>query len=111
MAALQAACGLAGCGSHQLRPKQCWATHAGYAAKPTRCAALCGARKQLALTQQQLALAAGEGVHFIVDLDVGKSTGRLKHVLRVIDALAGEIQLSGLPEQCEGDVHGATPGA
>ena len=78
---------------------------------PSQRAALCGARKQLALTQQQLALEAWEGVHFIVDLDVGKSTGRLKHVLRVIDALAGEIQLSGLPEQCEGDVHGATSGA
>jgi predicted transcriptional regulator len=36
--------------------------------------ALRGARKQLALTQPQLALAAGVGVRFIVDLEAGKPT-------------------------------------
>ena len=41
--------------------------------------ALRSARKQLALTQPQLALAAGVGV------------------LRVIDALGGTLQLTGLP--------------
>ena len=55
------------------------------------------ARKQLRLTQPQLALAAGVGVRFIVDLEAGKPTLRLENVLRVIDALGGEIQLSGLP--------------
>ena len=74
--------------------------------------ALRAARKQLALTQPQLALAAGVGVRFIVDLEAGKPTLRLETVLRVIDALGGEIQLSGLPsvitgESGAGDSHGA----
>mgnify|MGYP002374929842 FL=1 len=74
--------------------------------------ALRAARKQLALTQPQLALAAGVGVRFIVDLEAGKPTLRLENVLRIIDALGGEIQLSGLPsavadDQREGDNHGA----
>ncbi len=59
--------------------------------------ALRAARKQLQLTQPQLALAAGVGVRFIVDLEAGKPTVRLENVLRVIDALGGEIQLNGLP--------------
>jgi len=59
--------------------------------------ALRAARKQLGLTQPQLALAAGVGVRFVVDLEAGKPTLRLEHVLRVIDALGGEILLSGLP--------------
>ncbi|MDD2883227.1 MAG: helix-turn-helix transcriptional regulator [Rhodoferax sp.] len=59
--------------------------------------ALRAARKQLRLTQPQLALAAGVGVRFIVDLEAGKPTLRLENVLRVVDALGGEIQLNGLP--------------
>jgi hypothetical protein len=52
------------------------------------------------------------GVRFIVDLEAGKPTLRLENVLRVIDALGGEIQLSGLPSsvtdhQREGGNHGA----
>jgi HTH-type transcriptional regulator / antitoxin HipB len=74
--------------------------------------ALLAARKQLGLTQPQLALAAGVGVRFIVELESGKPTVRLENVLRVIDALGGEIQLSGLPlvaayEQRDGADHGA----
>ena len=74
--------------------------------------ALRAARKQIRLTQPQLALAAGVGVRFIVDLEAGKPTLRLENVLRVIDALGGEIQLSGLPsvaagDQREGSDHGA----
>ena len=74
--------------------------------------ALRAARKLLGLTQPQLALAAGVGVRFIVDLEAGKPTLRLENVLRVIDALGGEIQLSGLPsvaadDQRKGDDHGA----
>lgn len=74
--------------------------------------ALRAARKQLGLTQPQLALAAGVGVRFIVDLEAGKPTLRLENVLRVIDALGGEIQLYGLSyvatdDQCEDDDHDA----
>lgn len=56
------------------------------------------ARKQLALTQPQLALAAGVGVRFVVELEAGKPTVRLAQVLRVLDALGGEITLNGLPQ-------------
>lgn len=59
--------------------------------------ALRSARKRLGLTQPQLALAAGVGVRFIVDLESGKPTVRLDSVLRVIDALGGVIHLDGLP--------------
>ena len=74
--------------------------------------ALRAARKQLGLTQPQLALAAGVGVRFIVDLEAGKPTLRLQNVLRVIDALGGEIELRDLPsvvadDQREGGNHGA----
>jgi HTH-type transcriptional regulator / antitoxin HipB len=55
------------------------------------------ARKQLGLTQPQLALAAGVGVRFMVDLEAGKPSLRLEHVLRVIDALGGEVTVIGLP--------------
>lgn len=59
--------------------------------------ALRAARKQLGLTQPQLALAAGVGVRFIVDLEAGKVTVQLQQVLRVIDALGGELAIDGLP--------------
>jgi HTH-type transcriptional regulator / antitoxin HipB len=55
------------------------------------------ARKHLGLTQPQLALAASVGVRFVVDLEAGKPTVRLEQVLRVIEALGGEITLNGLP--------------
>ena len=74
--------------------------------------ALRSARKQLGLTQSQLALAAGVGVRFIVDLEAGKATLRLENVLRVIEALGGTLQLIGLPSsapenQPKGNQHGA----
>lgn len=59
------------------------------------------ARKQLGLTQSQLALAAGVGLRFIVDLEAGKPTLRMEHVLRVIDTLGGKIVLTGLPTHGE----------
>ena len=52
--------------------------------------ALRAVREPLRLTQQDLALAAGVGVRFLVDLEAGKATVRLEQVLRVIDALGGE---------------------
>jgi hypothetical protein len=49
------------------------------------------------------------GVRFIVGLEAGKPTLRLDNVLRVIDALGGEVQLRGLPsskapDQREGEL-------
>jgi y4mF family transcriptional regulator len=70
------------------------------------------ARKRLRLTQSQLALAAGVGVRFVVELEAGKPTLRLAQVLRVIDALGGALHLSGLAEPASakpppGHEHGA----
>lgn len=79
-------------------------------------AALRSARKQLGLTQPRLALAAGVGVRFIVDLESGKPTVRLESVLRVIDALGGMLQLTGLSSsthetQAEGNNYGTSTGS
>ena len=54
------------------------------------------ARKQLRLTQPQLALAAGVGVRFIVELEAGKPTLRLENILRVLHALGGSLAVNGL---------------
>ena len=56
-------------------------------------------RKALGLTQADLALAAGVGVRFVVELEAGKPTVRLERVLRVIDALGGSLQLHELSAQ------------
>lgn len=53
----------------------------------------------MGLTQSDLALAAGVGLRFIVDLEGGKATVRLEQVLRVIDALGGSLALNGLDEE------------
>ena len=63
--------------------------------------ALRAARKQLGLTQPQLALAAGVGVRFIVDLEAGKPTVRLENVLRVLQALGITLAVSGLDDITE----------
>ena len=56
------------------------------------------ARKRLGLTQPQLALAAGVGVRFIVELEAGKPTLRLEHVLRVVHSLGGTLYIDGMIE-------------
>ena len=73
-------------------------------------AALRAGRKRLGLTQSDLALAAGVGLRFIVELEAGKPTVRLEQVLRVVGALGGSLALTGLaaePEQADGERHGA----
>ena len=55
------------------------------------------ARKQLGLTQPQLALAAGVGVRFIVDMEAGKPTLRLESILRVLHALGVKLTVEVLP--------------
>ena len=59
-------------------------------------AALRAARKRMGLTQSDLALAAGVGLRFVVELEAGKSTVRLEQVLRVVDALGGRLTLTGM---------------
>jgi HTH-type transcriptional regulator / antitoxin HipB len=67
--------------------------------------ALRAARKQIGLTQPQLVLGAGVGVHFCRHLEAGKPTLRRENVLRVIDAMGGERHLSGTPSSLVNDQH------
>lgn len=70
--------------------------------------ALRATRKRLGLTQTDLALAAGVGLRFVVELEGGKPTVRLEQVLRVVDALGGSLTLTGLdaePDQTDGGRH------
>ena len=59
------------------------------------------ARKRMGLTQSDLALAAGVGLRFVVELEGGKTTVRLEQVLRVIDALGGSLALTGLEAEAK----------
>jgi y4mF family transcriptional regulator len=51
------------------------------------------ARKAKGLRQAELALAAGTGRRFIVDLEHGKQTAQLGEVLRVLRALGLKVDL------------------
>ena len=59
-------------------------------------AAVLAARNKLGLTQPQLAMAAGVGVRFIVELEAGKPTIRLETLLKVLQALGGSLAVEGL---------------
>lgn len=59
-------------------------------------AAVLATRNKLSLTQPQLAMAAGVGVRFIVELEAGKPTIRLETLLKVLHALGGSLAVEGL---------------
>ena len=50
-------------------------------------------RKSLGATQRQLALTAGTGLRFVIDLEKGKPGCHLGKVLAVLNALGVEVQL------------------
>ncbi len=54
-------------------------------------AALARARKGLSLTQRELALAAGVGERFIVELEAGKATAQLGKALAVARAAGMDL--------------------
>lgn len=54
-------------------------------------------RKSLGLTQPEVALAAGVGLRFVVDLEAGKPTLQLAKTLQVIDVLGGELHVQWAP--------------
>ena len=56
------------------------------------------ARKQLNLTQSQLAGASGTGVRFIVDLERGKPTCELEKALHIAHLLGLAFSVSGNAE-------------
>lgn len=51
-------------------------------------------RKQLGVTQSDLALAAGTGLRFIIELEKGKTTCQLGKVLQVLQVLNIQCNLS-----------------
>lgn len=51
-------------------------------------------RRALGLTQPKLALSAGVGVRFLVDMEKGKPTAQIGKIMRVLAALGIELQLS-----------------
>jgi len=53
-------------------------------------------RRALGLTQPKLALSAGVGVRFLVDIEKGKPTAQIGKIMRVLAALGIELQLSSL---------------
>lgn len=67
--------------------------------------ALYRARKALGLTQADVALAAGVGLRFVVELEAGKTTIRLGKALQVVQALGAGLQMAGVP--LADDVRGA----
>ena len=52
------------------------------------------ARKRQGLTQPALAMVAGTGLRFIVDLEAGKATCQIGKALQVLSALGLSISIS-----------------
>jgi y4mF family transcriptional regulator len=52
-------------------------------------------RKQLKVTQKQLAMTCGTGLRFIVDLEKGKPTCQIGKTLQVLQALGLAIETGG----------------
>jgi len=50
-------------------------------------------RKNLGITQKDLALTSGTGLRFIIDLEGGKPTCQLKKVLTVLHTLGIRLEL------------------
>jgi len=48
-------------------------------------------RRQLKVTQKELAMTCGSGLRFIVDLEKGKPTCRIGKVIQILQALGLEI--------------------
>jgi HTH-type transcriptional regulator/antitoxin HipB len=49
-------------------------------------------RKQLKVTQAELAMTSGTGLRFIVDLEKGKATCQIGKILQVLQALGVQLQ-------------------
>lgn len=52
-------------------------------------------RKKLGVTQRDLALTAGTGLRFIIELEKGKPTCQIGKILQVLQVLGIKIDLSG----------------
>lgn len=54
------------------------------------------ARRSLGVTQRQLAMAAGTGLRFVIDLEKGKPTCQLGKTLAILNTLGVEMALLNL---------------
>jgi HTH-type transcriptional regulator / antitoxin HipB len=54
-------------------------------------AAIRAERKRIGVTQKQLAMAAGTGLRFLIELERGKSTSRIDGVFKVLQALGAGL--------------------
>jgi y4mF family transcriptional regulator len=50
-------------------------------------------RKRLGVTQKQLALTAGTGLRFVIDLEKGKPTCEIGKALRILETLGIKLTL------------------
>jgi y4mF family transcriptional regulator len=51
-------------------------------------------RKQLRVTQKDLAMTCGTGLRFIIDLEKGKSTCQIGKILQVLQALGLKLRIA-----------------
>ena len=58
-------------------------------------------RKRLGVTQKELAMAAGTGLRFLIELEKGKPTARVEGVFKVLQALGLKLNIA-LPTGGEG---------
>jgi y4mF family transcriptional regulator len=65
-------------------------------------------RKKLDVTQENLALASGTGLRFIIELEKGKKTCQIGKVLTVLHTLGIKLTLTP-PKAREGSRDGARP--
>jgi len=57
-------------------------------------AAIRARRRQLKVTQKDLAMTCGTGLRFIIDLEKGKQTCQIGKILQVLQALGLKLQIS-----------------
>ena len=56
-------------------------------------AAIRAERKRLKVTQKELAMAAGTGLRYLIELERGKPTSRIEGVFKVLQALGIKLAL------------------
>ncbi len=57
-------------------------------------AAIRARRKQLKVTQKDLAMTCGTGLRFIIDLEKGKPTCQIGKILQILHALGLKLQIA-----------------
>lgn len=62
-------------------------------------------RKRLKVTQKQLAMTAGVGLRYLIELERGKPTARMEGVFKVLQALGSRLRFE---RPSDGDGTGAT---